>query len=268
MKSILYLLLCGVVMLAGAAALAAQQPLRLLTEHSPPGEYLDDDGKVTGATVALIRLLQHRLGEPGNIELLPWARAFDMAKAGPDIALFETTRSTAREPLFKWVGPLKHYRIMLYGRADRIATNAAILPSRLVACEYRNSALVDELTRLGFILEQNLMLTRQAGDCFDMLLRGRVDVTTMNDNNFLEQSTEFASQGVPLVAVMPVTDIKLYLAFSLDVDNARVARWQAALEQSYLDGSMRALYQGIYPEQVIARLEAFAAEQAAAGAEH
>ena len=236
-----------------------QRPLQLLTEHKPPGTYRNDQGEVTGPTVELIRHLQQRLNEAGNIELLPWARAFEMAKTGPNTAVFETIRNAAREPMFKWVGPLKQYKVMLYGRADRVLRDPSDFIKYRVACEYRGSALVDDLKKLGFIQERNLVLTAKHEDCYDMLLRGRVDAITLSSNNMESQLAMFLEQGLSLIAIIPVTEVKMYLAFSPDVDNVRVERWQAALEKSYLDGTMRKFYENVYPGQMIDELEALAA---------
>ncbi|WP_176481729.1 hypothetical protein [Pseudomonas sp. HAR-UPW-AIA-41] len=43
--------------LAGLLLQGAQaaEPLRVLTEHSPPGEYLAADGRVTGPTAEMVR---------------------------------------------------------------------------------------------------------------------------------------------------------------------------------------------------------------------
>tara|TARA_R110002126_G_scaffold15185_4_gene62487 strand:- start:914 stop:1711 length:798 start_codon:yes stop_codon:yes gene_type:complete len=232
--------------------------LQLLTEHKPPGTYLDEQGQVVGATVDLIRHLQQQLNEPGTIELLPWARAFEMAKAGPDVAVFETIRNAERDALFKWVGPLKQYDVILYGRAERLLRDPADFIKYRIACEYRRSALVDELKKIGFTEEKNLVLTAKHGDCYDMLLRGRVDAIALSSNSAESQLAALTQQGVSLVAVLPVTEVKMYLAFSPDVSDARVARWQAALEQSYRDGTMRRLYQSEYPGQMIDELETYA----------
>ncbi|MBV2127614.1 substrate-binding periplasmic protein [Arsukibacterium indicum] len=249
---------CGILLLALSAS-AEQQPLRLLTEHKPPGTFLNEKGHVSGATVELVRHLQQQLNEPGKIELLPWARAYEMAKTGPDVAVFETIRNAEREALFKWVGPLKQYKVVLYARADRLTRDLTEFPKYRIACEYRRSALVDDLVRLGFSTERNLVLTSKHGDCYDMLLHGRIYAIALSSNNVEAQKALFLEKGVPLVAVLPVTEVKMYMAFSPDVSDTRVARWQAALEQSYLNGTMRKLYQNVYPEQMIAELEALAA---------
>lgn len=252
---------CVIALMTVFPGYAEQQPLRLLTEHKPPGTYRNEQGQVAGATVELIRHVQQQLDEPAKIELLPWARAFEIAKTGPNTAVFETIRNASRAPLFKWVGPLKQYKVMLYGRADRMLRDPADFIQYRIACEYRRSALVENLIQLGFTTEKNLVLTAKHGDCYNMLLRGRVDAVTLSSNNVEAQLALFQKQGVPLIAVLPVTEVKMYLAFSPDVSDERVARWQAALEQSYRDGTMRRLYQNVYPEQMIDELEAFAAAQ-------
>ncbi|KKO45238.1 hypothetical protein WG68_10930 [Arsukibacterium ikkense] len=256
-------------LLLSCATVSAAEPetqlLRLYTEHSPPGEYLDARGEVAGATVELIRLLLQRLDQPATIELLPWARAFELAQSQQNTALFETVRNKEREARFKWVGPLKVYTIGLYGRSDVFQGNQ-INPgasSRYLACEYRDSVHVNALKRLGFTEGRNLILTVNHGDCLNLLRHGRVHLTAMNDTSAAGYALQMQQSGHELVMVQALTEARLYLAFSRDIDDSTIARWQQVLEHSYLDGSMRGLYQGIYTEQMISRLEAFAKTSAA-----
>lgn len=91
-----------------------------------------------------------------------------------------------------------------------------------------------------------------------MVLLGRADVTPVSDlglDNFVSKATQM---GDKLVPVAFLAKRQRYLAFSLDVDSKRINNWQNALEQSYLDGTMRRLYQPVYPESVIKRLEELA----------
>jgi len=254
-------LLCSCVVLA--VPIQAEPPvLRLYTEHSPPGEYLDASGNVSGATVQLIKLLLSRLDQPATIELLPWARAFERAKLQSNSAVFETVRNAEREADFKWVGPLKMHAIGLYGRSDIFKGSNPTLgaSNRYLACEYRQSVHVNALKRLGFTEGHNLILTVNHGDCFTLLLKGRVQLVVLNEAGAAERQLQMQQAGHQLVKLRPLSQVSLYLAFSLDIDDATIGRWQQVLEQSYLDGSMRALYQGVYPEQMISRLEQFASE--------
>ncbi|WP_416305156.1 substrate-binding periplasmic protein [Neptunicella sp. SCSIO 80796] len=238
-------------------------PLLVLTEHSPPGEYLDENGQLTGATVNLVRHLMEQMGETGNMLLLPWARGLEMAKNRTNIALFETIRNNDRENQFKWVGPLKHYQISLYARTDRVKPRLSMqqLTQGYNVCANRGSVYANMLQDQGFIVNKNLVLTVNEDRCARMLVQQRVDLAPFNENTMQRLEASYAMGNVQLFPAILLTDIKLYIAFSKDVDDARILRWQQALETSYQDGTMRKLYTGVYTEQAIKRLEQFAAKQ-------
>lgn len=244
-------------------AVAVAEPVssvRLLTEHSPPGQYLNDSGEVIGVTAELIKQLQRQVGEMGELELMPWGRALSIARHSTNIALFETVRTPERESWFKWVGPLMHYSITLYGLKHRLGIEATelSLPGKLIACSYRNAVTAQDIKRFGFAEGRNLILSSQTGECLDMLIYGRVDLMAITEYSLPEYSKEVTEAGYELVAVRHLTERKRYLAFSPDVADERIQRWQQALEQSYRDGTMRKLYQPVYAEPIIQRLEAFA----------
>ena len=112
----------------------AATPFRILTEHNPPAEYLDDNGQVAGVTVELVRQLQQQLNEPADIELMPWGRALNIARTEDNVMLFETVRTPEREHWFKWVGPILTYRLALYGLKHRLAlVDTEQLPGKLTA---------------------------------------------------------------------------------------------------------------------------------------
>ncbi|MEH8019480.1 transporter substrate-binding domain-containing protein [Rheinheimera muenzenbergensis] len=263
-RTLLLIMVASVLPAATAAQSRQEQfpPLRLLTEHSPPGMYLDEQGKVAGVTVDLIRILQRRLNEAGEIELLPWARAFELARSQSNIALFETARSKDRENLFKWVGPLKLIQTALYGHSSRFEPdlNSARLNPRLIACDYVNSQNISFLKSTGFDDTRNLILTSKHGECFNLFTAGKVDLIILNDAAAAQVEASLQAAGNSgLFRVNTLQETELYLAFSRDVSDDRIAAWQQALEQSYRDGTMRQLYQSVYSEAAITRLEAMAA---------
>ena len=59
-----------------------------------------------------------------------------------------------------------------------------------------------------------------------------------------------------LYRISTLCETQLFIAFSLDVSDDGIASWQQALEQSYRDGTMRRLYQTVYSNDSINRLEA------------
>lgn len=236
--------------------------LTLLTEHSPPGGYLDDSGQLAGKTVELMRILAERLGEKTNIELLPWARALELAKTQTNIGLFETIQSERRKDWFQWVGPLKIYDISLYARKDKISANVTVnnISKKLIACATRGSTYVTILEDLGFKAGTNLVETVTEDNCAKLMLQGKVDLAPYNERSIEDLAKQFDPQ-IKIVPVLSLSQITLYLAFSKDIDPQRVALWQHALEQSYRDGTMRRLYTGTYNEKQIKGLEDFSIKQ-------
>ncbi|MEN0107656.1 MAG: hypothetical protein AAGC84_14685, partial [Pseudomonas sp.] len=154
----------------------AQQPtseLRVLTEHSPPGEYQEPSGRVTGPTAEMVRELMRRAGEQAEIELHPWKRGYEYALTTQPVALFETARTRERENLFKWVGPIKRISRGLYALEENAQPLESLEQARQAAgiCAYNGDSSAEMLEQQGFA---NLALPTLPEQCLSMLLHKRV----------------------------------------------------------------------------------------------
>ncbi|WP_088328955.1 transporter substrate-binding domain-containing protein [Lacimicrobium sp. SS2-24] len=238
---------------SGCLAWQAPDPeLHFLTEHSPPAQYINEVEQIDGVTIQLIRHLQARLNEKIRFSLLPWARAMKMARQQPNTVLFETVRTPEREALFQWVGPIKYFDMQLYTLPRVVANPQDYGTDNLRACAYRSSAQLGYFNQMGFEVGRNLSMVANAHECHTMAERNRADVIALNALRYGE-SVHYGD--VRLERWKPLYRSYLYLAFSLDIPGARVARWQEALMQSYADGTMRRLYQHDYPQAMIEHLE-------------
>lgn len=233
--------------------------LHFLTEHSPPGHYLSEEGEVVGPTVDLIKTVAKNLDQSLHFTLLAWARAYELALQGKNTVLFETARIPQREERFKWVGPIKLFDMRLYGTNDvlqgKLKDNA--LHRKYRACGYRGAAHVSYLNALGFEEGKNLTLTSRAGDCFLMIEKGRTDIVALNYYRYGEQTL---AENVPIYAMSTLYYSELFLAFSPFISDIVVANWQHELFNSFRDGRMRKIYSPHYPEEMITRLESYANE--------
>lgn len=229
------------------------EPMRVVTEHSPPGEYLDENGRVTGATAELVRELMRRVGETAEIQILPWARGYRIAQIGPNVVLFETTRSELREDQFKWVGPIKRITTGLFVRRHDDVSIQNLEDARNLRgiCAYRGGAGGESLEALDFTNLEQPTLPEQ---CLQMLMHGRVDAWVTSDIGRLPLHAELE---VPADAVelAYITSVRyLYIAMSPDIDDATVELWQSTLNEMKLDGTLARFYQGTYPDQMIQAL--------------
>lgn len=232
----------------------AQSELHFLTEHSPPSQYINDAGEIDGVTIRLILHLQQQLDERLRFTLLPWARALEQAKAAPNTVLFETVRTDEREQQFQWVGPVKFFDMQLYTLPEVVVYPDDFTRAKLRACAYRSSAQLAFFKQHGFEEGRNLSVVANAHECLVMAERGRAEVIAVNALRY----GEWLQLGdVRLQRWQPLYHSYLYLAFSPSIPAERVERWQGALKQSYLDGTMRRLYQSDYPAEMIEQLEQY-----------
>ncbi len=76
--------------------------LKYMTEIYPPFNF-EKNGQLQGVAVDFLKEVWKEIGIPEQkIEILPWARAYNLVQKTPNTVLFSTTRSEARENLFKW----------------------------------------------------------------------------------------------------------------------------------------------------------------------
>lgn len=103
-----------------AALLAASlqaRALELLAEDDPPNNMLVN-GRVAGMSADKLMEAFRRAGVPQQMELVPWARAYQSALTQPGSCAFSAARTPEREALFKWIGPVAQTDWVLYARAD------------------------------------------------------------------------------------------------------------------------------------------------------
>ena len=232
------------------AAVNGYAELRILGEESPPGEYLDSEGQPAGVTIDLLKDLMRRQNLTASIRLLPWKRAYHMGLTGKKVILLETTRTEERENRFKWAGPILVVKRVIYGRADYHATieTVADLHGAGEICVLLGSSNQDYLVHLGLT---NVNPVAKPVQCLKMLHADRLDLFYTSE---IGMQGLLENQNMTLDSVKAILNLKkeyLYLAFSRDISDARVASWQRALEEAKADGSVAAIYRGVYSEETI-----------------
>lgn len=118
------------------------QELMIISEENPPFNFIKD-GIFTGSSTEVVREIMRRLNLPGEIQVLPWARAYQLALSQPNVVLFSTARTTEREHLFHWVGPIYKVRFGFYARKG----SGLYLSCLAVAKKWQ--ATLDEMKREG-----------------------------------------------------------------------------------------------------------------------
>ncbi len=213
----------------------AEVKLRIYTEDSPPGNYLKQ-GRAAGFAVEIVREILHRLNLPDNIQIVPWARGYNMALNQPNVALFSTTRLPQREKLFKWVGPLYAQTWGFYGIKNSGLKIHSLDQAKMVARigTYNKDAKEQFLQQNGFV---NLVSTNKNISNIKRIVEGNLDLWVSSDFNMPYLARQAGVDPDQLELVYAFRKVFNYIAFSLQTSDGIVNLWRQTLDEIKRDGT-------------------------------
>lgn len=211
--------------------------LKIITEDKPILNYLKD-GKLVGLSVEIVQEMMTRLKVASTeIEVLPWARAYDRVQKEANIGLFSTTRMEPRENLFKWVGPLASKDWILLARHDsKIKVNSMEDAKKVkIIGTYREDSKEQYLKSLGF---KNLESVTEDSLNPKKLVAGRIDlwISAKTDYKLAIESDKLNLKDFKIVYTVKKQD--LYIAISKQTDDVLVQKWQAVYDSMLKDGTL------------------------------
>lgn len=241
LRPALLALLGAVLWLRPASGLAADlPPLHFIAAHFPPYTLLDQD-RAAGPTAALIAALAGRLGQPGRLDVQPFARALATAENEPDTLVALIARTPEREARFQWVCAVLDYDVAMFRlrmRADVTAAGIEDLKRWRIA-GMRHDVKTAYLERRGIPVIE----TADEDEAVRLLLFGRVDAMASHPAT-LRMRLRDAGLGAGMVTeLLPLPEVatRLYLAFGNRTKPAVVQRTAEACEAMLQDGTVTRL---------------------------
>jgi polar amino acid transport system substrate-binding protein len=221
--------------------------IRFITE--PTGN-VDAAGRSFSTESELTRDLIRRLNHDGDVEVYPWKRAYSLLQTEPNIALFPTTRTEARENDAKWVGPILKVSWVLYANEDSsIELNSledAMKVKRI--CGYLGDAKLKYLEEKGFT---NLITRYRSFDCAELLKKNRLDLWVGTSNAIIPNSETSSYEVTGVKVVYTMSTRYLYYALSKDIPDETVKLLQETINDMKKDGAFYKFYRGHYSENMI-----------------
>ena len=209
--------------------------LKIYTEDSPPGSYVED-GQPVGFAVDVVREILRRLKHPDTITVVPWSRGYTLAQNAPGVALFSTTRLAAREQLFHWVGPLYSQTWAFYSRKGagiRIDSLAQAREIKRIGT-YLKDAKAQYLEDRGF---DNLVSANRNISNIRHLVDGKLDLWVSSDFNMPYLVRQAGFDPDDFEQVYSFQSVTNYIAFSLGTPPTIIHEWQQCLEDIKTDGT-------------------------------
>ncbi|MCJ2166185.1 MULTISPECIES: transporter substrate-binding domain-containing protein [unclassified Pseudodesulfovibrio] len=219
---------------------AAGPELQVITEITPPASFIDAHGKLTGLAVEIVRAVQQEIGDQTEIHVMPWARGYQELLTSPNVALFSTTRTMARENLFQWVGPLFTTRWIIYARKGSRLHITCLEDAKSIKRigVYRNDARAQLLRDRGF---DNLDVADRQELNLVKLLGGRVDAILYSDLTMKEFLAKSDTPPELVEAVFEIGSRDLYIAFSKDSAPETIRIWQEAVDRLEERGELQGI---------------------------
>jgi polar amino acid transport system substrate-binding protein len=215
-----------------AVTVARADGLTLVTEESPPFNMLVK-GKIVGIAADKVAELMKRARLPYTVDILPWARAYQMALDKPNTCVFSTTRTPEREAHFKWVGPLAFNSWVMYGLAERQLRLATLDDARTLRIGTYNADVRDI-----FLRSKGFKVDTARNDALNprKLLMGRIDLWASGP---FEANTQILANGWAdrIVPVLTFNRVELYLACHAGMPNELTDRLNVLVNTMNNDGS-------------------------------
>ncbi|MBW9115330.1 transporter substrate-binding domain-containing protein [Rhizobium cauense] len=217
-----------------ASAHAMAGAVTLVTEEYPPFSYRD--GKtIKGASVEQVEMLMKEAGIEYTIEMMPWARAFNLAQTTPMNCVFTTAHSAKRDAMFKWVEPLLVDRNILITRSSSGVTARNLEEAKHYTVGTQREDYTEvTLRENGF---SKLDVTTDFNATLRKLLNGRIDMMPISELYFDKLKADQPLEKVTVLSSQPMG-----IACEKNFPSDLLAKMQAALNKLISDGTQQTVF--------------------------
>ncbi len=204
-----------------------------MTEISPPDKFIKED-KLVGLFVETLKLIWTDLGIEGEeIQIFPWARAYQNLLDKPDTILFSIAKTKEREGLFKWAGPLRKTRLVLIAKKNKSITLKDMSAKSLSA--YRLGSVTNDAAEQLLVSRGHELKNLDRSEAFRSLIlkliSDRVDIVTYGEMPFFAYVRENALNPHDFEVIAVLEEVELYYGFNKNTPMERVKDFQAALDR-------------------------------------
>ena len=228
------LVICFTLLLS--SSLWAQQsfPLRVVGTNLNLLQY-EKNSQITGTSVDILKQLLKLSQLKAEIELMPWARAYYLAKNTPNMIILSIVRTPDREPYFYWLGivskvneayiSLKKYP-QNFVKNDQEAKQKTIVVVRHSSSHYA-------LLKKGFVEGKNLYLVSSPKKAFNLFIKNKVALMYTDPEIVKEYIKEYKQHRIEINYAPLATEPQQnsYIAINIHSNAKLVKRLQQAMQK-------------------------------------
>lgn len=219
-------------------ALKAEQ-LHFVAEDLPPYHFKDKSGQTTGVLVDIVKAVAKEANVNYSIKLYPFARAFNLLKAQPNVLMFSLLKSPSREDQFTWLGKILNNRAYLVTLNDTKLQLASLEQAKNFSVgTIRGYYSEGYLRNAGFEEGINLSLSVKSQNLWQMLFNKRIDFVLTNTLSLNNELKKLGFKLNDIDKVLELTDFpnELHLAANLSLEPSTANALQQALKTIKANG--------------------------------
>ena len=233
--------LFGIIGLSTTIYGATIDKIKIFTENYPPYN-MNVNGKLQGISVDIIDAMFKQMDSKrtkDSIKLKPWATGYKITLKKKNCMLFSTTRTTQRENLFKWVGPIistkigiiapkaKHIRISDIKELNNYKIGAVIkdIGEQLLIAQGISKHNIDSVGGKNPVILN-----------FQKMGKGRIDMFAYETNVAMYGAKSYQIDQKDFEIVYTLKEGELYYAFNKNTDDDIIKAYQKALDDIKANG--------------------------------
>ncbi|MBE1301237.1 MAG: transporter substrate-binding domain-containing protein [Alteromonadaceae bacterium] len=208
---------------------------------------VDTEGNLNGYSTQVVKALLRELNQEAQIEVLPWARAYNVGLTRPNTLIYSIAKTQARNDKFHWVGrilPMDSYLYQASNRTDlKIETFDDI--GKLIV------GGVNEGAPTQWLEQRKVNVLKMASNSrlnLQMLLKGRLDLIVMDPASLAIEMRQanIDKDAIKPVLYLPEPSYDLYLALSLGSSLELQKQVETAFENLRLSGQYDKIVSAFY----------------------
>lgn len=205
--------------------------VRIVTEHLAPFQ-ISENHKLIGGIVAIeVQQLINKVLPENKIEVLPWARAFQIASERPNTIIFSLVRTPDREDKFIWIGKVAHVPMELITlKSSKLQPISKLSELKDIQIGVKRlDAVTIWLANQGLQFDKELVEIVNTLTTMQMLEKGRIDVipSTQQVIEFYCKKTGCKMSDFKTIYTLKALSEDFYLAVSLGTDENLVKQLRA-----------------------------------------
>lgn len=211
--------------------------IQVVTEEYPPFNYMEN-GSVAGNSTVVVKKVFELAGLKPDIQLMPWARAYNIAQSTPGTVIYSIVKTEAREKLFKFIGPINKMESAFF--STKTLANTIKLSSLNDAKQYLTGTVAEDfdeqnLIAGGFKIGENLASHPNIDQAFLSMARGRTQLFLGNNATMAYLCKKLNVNESDIVKIYELSESEkkpqeMYMALSINTPEDVINKITAAFE--------------------------------------